>query len=92
MAGILAWLAKFFGGFKFWGGAVPFERLGKILFVAVICVGICFGFWKVFIEKKIQNVTHYDNCTVTQNAPVVCPKEPVFELLKIWRLRLFSVR
>lgn len=92
MAAIITWAIKFLGGFKFWGGSVPFERLGKILFVAVICAGIGFGFWKVFLEKKISKIESYYNCNVTQVHPVQCPKEDNIILFKLWKFRLLSLR
>jgi hypothetical protein len=88
MATIIAWVVKFFSGFAIWKG----QQLGKVLWVAVISLLVIFGFWKVFLEKKISKVERYYNCNVTQNAPVICPKEPTFELLKIWKLRLFSIK
>ena len=85
------WLIRFFGGFKFWAGSVPFERLGKILFVVTIAGALVLLSFKV-LEKKISNIETYSNCNVTQVHPVECPKEPAFTLIKLWRLRLFSVR
>jgi hypothetical protein len=87
-----AWVLRLFGGFKFWAGNTPYERLGKILFVVIICTAVGFGFWKVFLEKKIQNIERYVNCNITQVHPVECPKEPAFQLIKLWRWRLFSVQ
>jgi hypothetical protein len=88
------WLVRLFGGFKFWSGSVPFERLGKILFVLIICVGVCFGFWKIFLEKKVQNIEKYMNCNVTQNrdcseqvqsAVSKAAYKPLLDL-KVWKL------
>ena len=88
MATIIAWAVKFFSGFAIWKG----QQFGKILFYAIISIALIFGFWKIFLEKKVSNLEKYYNCNITQIHPVECPKEPAFTLIKLWRLRLFSVR
>lgn len=88
-----AWALKFLSGFAIWKG----EKLGKVLWVSVIVIAIGFGFWKLFLEAKIKNTTQtivQQGGTVTQNyvTNTTCPQEPALVILKLWRLRLFSVR
>jgi hypothetical protein len=91
MATIIAWVIKFFSGFAIWKG----QQFGKILFYSIISLGVLFAvgvpIYKTF-EKKVSNLEKYYNCNITQVHPVECPKEPAFTLIKLWRLRLFSVR
>jgi hypothetical protein len=82
------WVAKFFSGFALWKG----PQLGKFLWVSIICLAVGFSVWKIFLEKKISNLEKYYNCNITQIHPTPCPKEPAFEVIKLWRLRLFSVQ
>ena len=82
------WFVKFLSGFAFWKA----PQIGKILYYSIITILVVFVLWKAFLEKRIVNIENYENCSVKQVAPKECPKEPVFEVLKLWRLRLFSVR
>lgn len=44
---------KFLSGFAFWKG----EQLGKILWVSVICIGVIFGAYKLFLQRTIGTQT-----------------------------------
>jgi biotin transporter BioY len=83
-----AWFIKFLSGFAIWKG----PQLGKVLFYSIVALVMSFILWKAFLEKKITNLERYVNCTITQVHPVECPKEPAFELIKLWKLHLFSIR
>jgi len=94
MATIIAWFVKFFSGFAVWKS----DKLGKVLWVIIICGLVIFGFWKIFLEKKIANSQHTDisrsNVTYTYYYQDCSnkTKDDTFSLLKLWRLRLLSVR
>lgn len=83
-----AWALKFLSGFAIWKS----DKLGKVLWVVAIVLITLLILWKAFLEKRITSVERYVNCNITQVHPTECPKEPAFELIKLWRLRLFSVR
>lgn len=92
MTVILAWLIKFFSGFAIWKG----QQFGKILFFSIISLAVVFGFWKIFLEKKISNIQHTEitgsNVTYQYQDCSDKIKEDAFSLIKLWRLRLLSIK
>jgi hypothetical protein len=95
MATVIAWFIKFFSGFAIWKG----QQLGKILFYSIITLTVLFivgvPVYKT-LEKKISNNTNYRDSNITNVYNYMdCSnktKDDTFSLLKLWRLRLLSVR
>lgn len=93
-----AWIVRLFGGFNIFGGKELGERLGKIIYVAIICVVIlaisCGVFWKVFLEQRIKNIENYQGSTVTnihdcsgpvQEAVKKAQYKPLIDI-KVWKV------
>jgi cell division protein FtsL len=89
---MIAWFIKFFSGFAIWKG----QQLGKILWVAIISAIIMFSFYKVFLQKQMITKTEYRDSNITNVYNYMdCSnktKDDTFSLIKLWRLRLLSVR
>ena len=95
MAAIIAWIGRFLSGFAIWKA----DKIGKILYFAVLFVVFAGIFYCVFLKKTIANnqrtviekgatanyYTYYQDCSNKT-------KDDTFSLLKLWRLRLLSVR
>lgn len=82
-------LSKFLSGFAIWQG----EKLGKILFVMVICVftmASAFGIYHKLTQKSTENNTvipNAQNVTIDQRQDFV-DKEKFFIGVKLWGFRL----
>jgi len=89
----MAWLLRLLGGFNIFNSSKSGERIGKIIFYAVIALIVSLivwmVIWKVFLQKQVT--THINN-TGTIIYKNDCPQQPAFSLLKLWKLNLLSVQ
>jgi hypothetical protein len=83
-------LIKWVAGFAFWRG----EKLGKLLFYAVLAV-VAFGIYhKIFFQPRTYtNIKFVKPATVNYSTPAVCTpaekeQEALFLGIKLWRLKL----
>jgi len=85
---MLGWLLKLLSGFNL---TQP-DKLGKFIYhtiITLIIIAVCVLVWIKFTQKTER--TNINNAGVV-NIQKDCPKEPSLVLLKLWRLRLFSVQ